>query len=75
MIKWASLSSPPADLCLQTPGPSPGLLCLTEDTFSSEQLPASGIWYREGTLGLIQQEGNACCPTLGQGRRQSTPCH
>lgn len=29
--------------------------------------PAFGIWYREGTLDLIQQKGNACCPTLGEG--------
>lgn len=74
MIRRASLSSPPSDFCLQPSGPSPGLLCLTEDTFSSGKLPAS-VWCREGTLNLIQQKGNACCPTLGKGHCQRTPCH
>lgn len=75
MIRQAPLSSPPSDFYLQPSGPSPGLLCLTEDTFSSGKLLASGIWRREATLDLIQQKGKACCPTLGQGHRQHTPCH
>lgn len=75
MIRWASLSSPPSDFYLQPPGPSPGLLCLIEDTFSSWQLLVSGIWCREGTLDLIQQEANACYLTLREGHRQATPGH
>lgn len=74
MISWTSLSSPSSDLCLQSPGPSPGLLCLMEDTFSSGQFLAYGVWCREGTLDLTQQEGNAHCPTLGEGHCQPMPC-
>lgn len=46
-----------------------------EDTFSFGQLLASSVWCREGTVDLIQQEGNAGCPTLGEGHCQPMPCH
>lgn len=60
-------SSPPSDLCLRPPGPSPGLLRLTEDTSGFGQLLASSVRGREGTLDVIQQEGDAGCPALGEG--------
>lgn len=74
-ISLAFPSSPPSDLYHQPPGPSPGLLCPVEDTFSFGQLLTLGIWCREGTLDLIQQEGKARCPILGDGHHQPTPCH
>lgn len=46
-----------------------------EDAFSSGQFLAYGVWCREGTLDLTQQEGNAHCPTLGEGHRQPTSRH
>lgn len=46
-----------------------------ENTFSFGQLLAYSIWHREGTLDLIQQEGNARCPTVGEGHRQHMACH